>query len=139
VEDLMRGYLSSAALALAAALAISTPVGAEDFSFIAGKYALDLEDCKLLGKGKPFSKELVGAISQEVLTPEGITSPREVHCKFRSSSAAGGNGWTVKADCEEMGAAEPYELAVTEAGEGSLAVVSEDVYGPEPLVFKQCK
>ena len=134
----MRGYLSSAALALAAALAISTPAGAEDFSFIAGKYALDLEDCKLVGKGKPFSKELVGAISQEVLTPEGITSPREVHCKFRSSSAAD-NGWTVKADCEEMGAAEPYELSVTAAGEGSLAVVSEDVYGPEPLVFKQCK
>jgi hypothetical protein len=135
----MRGYLSSVALGLAAALAASTPVRAEDFSFIAGKYALDIEDCKLLGKGKPFSKELVGAISQEVLTPEGITSPREVHCKFRSSSAAGDNAWTVKADCEEMGAAEPYELAVTAAGEGSLAVVSEDVYGPEPLVFKQCK
>ena len=41
---------------------------------IAGKYALDAEDCKLLATGKPFSKELVGAISQEVLTPEGITS-----------------------------------------------------------------
>ena len=134
----MRGYLSCVFLSLAAALAASTPARAEDFSFIAGKYALDLEDCKLLGKGKPFSKELVGAISQEVLTTEGITSPREVHCKFRSSSAAD-NGWTVKADCEEMGAAEPYELAVTAAGEGSLAVVSEDVYGPEPLVFKQCK
>ncbi len=132
----MRGYLSS--VALAAALALSTPPAAEDFSFVAGKYALDPEDCKLLGKGKPFSKELVGAISQEVLTPEGITSPREVHCKFRSSSAAD-NGWTVKADCEEMGAAEPYELAVTTAADNSLAVVSEDVYGPEPLVFKQCK
>jgi hypothetical protein len=138
VEDLMRGYLSSVALGLAAALAASTPAGAEDFSFIAGKYALDPEDCKLLGKGKPFSKELLGAISQEVLTPEGITSPREVHCKFRSSSAAD-KGWTVKADCEEMGAAESYELAVTPAVDGALAVVSEDVYGPEPLVFKQCK
>ena len=52
----MRGYLSSVALSLAAALAISTPAGAEDFSFIAGKYALDPEDCKLVGKGKPFSK-----------------------------------------------------------------------------------
>jgi hypothetical protein len=73
-----------------------------------------------------------------VLTPEGITSPREVHCKFRSSAAAG-TGWMVKADCEEMGEASPAELAVTAEADGSLAIVSEDVYGPEPLVFKQCK
>ena len=91
-----------------------------------------------MGKGKPFSKELVGAISQEVLTQEGITSPREVHCKFRSSAAVG-TGWTVKADCEEMGEASPAEIAVTAEADGSLAIVSEDVYGPEPLVFKQCK
>jgi hypothetical protein len=138
VEDLMRGYLSCVALGLAAALAASAPAAAGDFNFIAGKYALDSGDCKLLEKGKPFSKELVGSLSQEVLTPEGITSPREVHCKFRSASEAG-KGWTVKADCEEMGAAEAYELAVTPAADGALAVVSEDVYGPEPLVFKQCK
>src|SRR4029079_1188249 len=135
----MRNYLTNVTVVLAAIFATAMPVrAADDFSFVAGKYALAAEDCALLGKGKPFSKELVGAISQEVLTPEGITSPREVHCKFRSSSAAD-KGWTVKADCEEMGAAEAYELAVTSAADGALAVVSEDVYGPEPLVFKQCK
>ena len=135
----MRSYLTTIPLVLAAVLATLMPVrAADDFSFIAGKYALDAEDCKLLATGKPFSKELVGAISQEVLTPEGITSPREVHCKFRSSAAAG-QGWTVKGDCEEMGEASPAELAVTANADGSLAIVSEDVYGPEPLVFKQCK
>ena len=93
MEDVLRGYLTAISVVLSAGLATSMPVpAAEDFSFIAGKYALDPEDCKLLGKAKPFSRELVGAISQEVLTPEGITSPREVHCKFRSSAAAG-KGW----------------------------------------------
>ena len=135
----MRSYLKIITSVLALVLATSMPVrAADDFNFIAGKYASNAEDCQLLGKGKPFSKELVGAISQEVLTPEGITSPREVHCKFRSSTAAG-QGWTVKADCEEMGDASPAELAVTANADGSLAIVSEDIYGPEPLVFKQCK
>ena len=135
----MRNYLTNITVVLAAIFATAMPVrAAEDFSFVAGKYALAAEDCALLGKGKPFSKEWVGAISQEVLTPEGITSPREVHCKFRSSAAAG-KGWTVKADCEEMGEASPAEIAVTANADGSLAIVSEDVYGPEPLVFQQCK
>lgn len=128
-----------AVIAIAAVFTCSPAVqAAEQFSFIAGKYALDAEDCKPLGKGKPFSKELVGAISQEVLTPEGITSPREVHCKFRSSASAD-NGWTVKADCEEMGEASPAELTVTANADGSLAVVGEDVYGPDPLTFKRCQ
>jgi len=134
----MRRYLSTGALTVAAALSLSMPMGAaDDFSFIAGKYALDAEDCQSLGKGKPFSNELVGALSQEVLTVEGITSPREVHCKFRSSSVTD-TGWTVKADCEELGEAEPYELAVTADTDGALAVVGEDVFGPEPLIFKRC-
>jgi hypothetical protein len=134
----MRSYLKPIALAVAAGLTTLMPAQAGKFSFIAGNYALDAEDCSLLGKGKPFSKELVGAISQEVLTPEGITSPREVHCRFRSSAAAR-TGWTVKADCEELGVAEPNELAVTANADGSLAVVSEDVYGPDPLIFRQCR
>ncbi len=134
----MRSYLPTLALTLAAVFAPSMQVrAADDFSFIAGKYALDPEDCKPLAKGKPFSKELVAAVSQEVLTPEGITSPREVHCKFRSSTASE-KGWTVKADCEELGVADAYDVVVTSNADGSLAVTSEDVYGPDALIFKKC-
>jgi hypothetical protein len=123
---------------LAALAGLSSPVrAADDFSYIAGTYALSTDDCKAASGAKPFSQELVGAISKEVLTREGITSPREVHCKFRSSTAAD-KGWTVKADCEEMGEASPSDLAVTANPDGSLAVVSEDVYGPEPLTFLPC-
>ncbi len=110
---------------------------ADDFAFIAGTYALDAGDCKVAATGKPFSKELVGALSQEVLMPAGITSPREVHCKFRSAAKTE-SGWTVKADCEEMGEVSPAELKVTAGSDGSLAVVSEDIYGPDPQVFKPC-
>ncbi len=110
---------------------------ADDFAFIAGTYALDAGDCKVAATGKPFSKELVGALSQEVLMPQGITSPREVHCKFRSA-AKSESGWTVKADCEELGEASPAELTVTAGSDGSLAVLSEDIYGPEPQVFQPC-
>lgn len=110
---------------------------ADDFAFIAGTYVLDAGDCKVAATGKPFSKELVGALSQEVLMPQGITSPREVHCKFRSA-AKSESGWTVKADCEELGEASPAELTVTAGSDGSLAVLSEDIYGPEPQVFQPC-
>ena len=134
----MRGYFTITALAFVGAFVPTTAVqSADDFSFIAGKYALAPEDCKPLENGKPFSKQLVGALSQEVLTKEGITSPREVHCKFRSSSVAE-KGWTVKADCEELGEASPAELAVVANADGSLAITSEDIYGPEALIFKKC-
>ena len=134
----MRSYVPIFALTLAAAFAMSAPArSADDWSYIAGKYVVDPADCKTVAKGKPFSKELVNALSQDVLTQEGITSPREVHCRFRSS-AAGEKGWTVKADCEEMGEASPAELVVTGNSDGSLAVLSEDVYGPEAITFQLC-
>jgi hypothetical protein len=44
----------------------------------------------------------------------------------------------VKADCEELGEASPYELTVTANPDGSLAVLSEDVYGPESQTFQLC-
>lgn len=129
---------SLALILLASVLGLSSPAGAaDDWSYIAGTYALNTDDCKAAATAKPFSKELVEALSQEVLTREGITSPREVHCKFRSSAAAE-KGWTVKADCEEMGEASPAELAVTANADGSLAVLSEDIYGPEPQMFLPC-
>jgi hypothetical protein len=126
-------------LIVALAALLSLPASAaDDWSFIAGRYALDAKDCGPLAKGEPFSKNLVSALSQEVLTREGITSPREVHCKFRSAAKTE-NGWTVKADCEEMGQSSPAELAVTAGADGSLAVVNEDVYGPEPQKFQLCR
>jgi hypothetical protein len=133
----MRNF-SILALIVAALLAVPAPArSADDWSFIAGTYALDPSDCKTVGTGKAFSKQWVDALSQEVMTKEGITSPREVHCKFKSSSAAD-KGWTVKADCEELGVAEAYELAVTSNSDGSVAVLNEDVWGPEPIVFQLC-
>ena len=135
---IMRVHKSLAVTLCVSISAMFAPArAADDFAFIAGTYALDAGDCKVAATGKPFSKELVGALSQEVLMPQGITSPREVHCKFRSA-AKSESGWTVKADCEEMGAAEPYELAVTAGADGSLAFSNEDVWGPEPQVFKPC-
>ena len=126
-------------MALAAAFAMTAAHAADDWNFIAGKYAIESDDCELVAKGQPFSKELYNEISSEVMTREGITSPREVHCKFRSSKRETGADakWTVKADCEEMGDPTPYELAVTTNSDGSLVVASEDVYGP-PLTFVKC-
>jgi hypothetical protein len=123
---------------LIVAATMSMPAHSEDDrSFIAGSYAVDPADCATVAAGAAFSKEWVDVLGAEVLTREGITSPREVHCRFRSAST-GENGWSVKADCEELGVAEPYELAVTAGAEGSLAVVNEDVWGPEPMLFKLC-
>ena len=136
----MRNQVPTLSLAIAAAFAMSSPGhSADDWSFIAGKYALEPDDCKLVAKGQPFSKGLFNEISSEVMTREGITSPREVHCKFRSSKRDTGSDakWTVKADCEEMGDPSPYELEVTTNSDGSIVVTSEDVYGP-PLTFVKC-
>jgi hypothetical protein len=135
----MRRFLAIPLVMLAAALMpAATTLAADDLSFIAGTYALNPDDCKLASSAAPFSKELVDGLTQEVLTREGITSPREVHCKFRSSAKTE-KGWSVKADCEEMGEAAPYDLAVTANADGSVAVLSEDVYGPEALIFLPCQ
>ncbi len=130
------------AIPLLTLLAVLMPgaatVAADDWSFIAGTYALDRDDCKLATSAAPFSKELVDGLSQEVLTREGITSPREVHCKFRSAEKSE-SGWKVQADCEEMGEASPAELAATTGSDGSVSIVSEDIYGPEALKFMLCQ
>ncbi|HEY8263964.1 MAG TPA: hypothetical protein VIG26_06355 [Methyloceanibacter sp.] len=130
--------MRSLVFALTLVAIFAAPAGAtDDWSFIAGNYAVDPADCATINKGKPFSKQWVEALGEDVLTQAGITSPREVHCKFRSS-AKGQKGWTVNADCEEMGEGAPYDLAVTANEDGSLAVANEDVWGPEAVVFKLC-
>ncbi len=135
----MRRYIAMPLLMLVASLMSSaSTLAADDWSFIAGTYALDPTDCKLAGSAAPFSKELADGLSQEVLTREGITSPREVHCKFRSAEKSD-SGWKVQADCEELGEASPAEIAVTTASDGTVSVVSEDVYGPDALKFTLCK
>ena len=134
----MRSYIAIPVIMLVTILSSLPASAADDWSFIAGKYALDPADCKLVGSGAPFSKELVDGLSQEVLTKEGITSPREVHCKFRSSAKTE-SGWTVQADCEELGDAAPYELAVSTGPDGSVSVLNEDVWGPDALKFVPCK
>jgi len=134
----MRSYLKIFGISLITSL-ISMPVqAADDWSFIAGTYAVEAEDCKAAADNKAFSAELVQALSQDVLTREGITSPREVHCKFKGAEKADG-GWTVKSSCEEMGEGEPADLKVTANADGSLAVSNEDVWGPDPQVFKLCQ
>lgn len=133
----MRSFIPIVALTLAAMFAVPADA-ADDWSFIAGNYAVDSADCATIAKGKPFSKQWVGALGEDVLTQAGITSPREVHCKFRSSEK-GGQGWTVHADCEELGEGAPYDLAVVASADGSLAVSNEDVWGPDAVVFHLCK
>ena len=135
----MRRVLAVPLLMLAAALMpAAATVAADDWSFIAGTYAIDPDDCKLADSAAPFSEELADGLTQEVMTREGITSPREVHCKFRSAEKSD-TGWKVKADCEEMGEASPADLAVTTSSDGSISVLSEDVYGPSPLKFTLCQ
>ena len=136
----MRNCLQSFALLLVAAVAMTSPAHPQsDWSFVAGKYAVALKDCKLLAKGRPFSRSLAKDLDSEVLTREGITSQRETHCRFRSSKkeAGGKAAWTVKAGCEELGKVSQEELAVTANADGSLVVKSEDVFGP-PLTFLPC-
>ncbi len=116
----------------------SSTRAADDWSFVNGNYALDPNDCKLAGSAAAFSKELVDGLSQEVMTREGITSPREVHCKFRSAEKSD-TGWKVQADCEEAGEASPAEIAVTTSSDGTVSILSEDVYGPEALKFTPCQ
>jgi hypothetical protein len=136
----MRNLLQ-AALALSVMIAVPTALRAQqkdDWSFIAGKYAVEPADCKHPAKGRPFSKNLVKAIDAEVMTRERITSPRETHCKLRSSKKdAAGKTRTVKAACEELGDVSQEELKVAANADGSVVVTSEDVFG-FPLTFKPC-
>ena len=127
-------------LALIAVIAMASPAYPQnDWSFIKGKYAVSINDCKLLAKGRPFSKGLAKDLDSEVLTREGITSQRETHCRFRSSKKDAGAkaAWTVKAGCEELGKVSQEDLAVTANADGSLVVKSEDVFG-DPLTFLPC-
>jgi hypothetical protein len=80
----------------------------------------------------------VEVLSEDVLSRQGITSPRKVHCKFKTAEKAG-DGWTVKSECEEMGEGAPYDLKVTAGSDGSLSISNEDVWGPDPQVFKLCQ
>jgi hypothetical protein len=134
----MRSYLQTFGILLIASLASVPATAADDWSFVTGTYAVEADDCQAAADHKPFSDELVEALSEDVLSREGITSPRGVHCKFKGAEKVGGV-WTVKADCEEMGEGAPYDLKVTAGSDGSLSVSNEDVWGPEPQVFKLCQ
>ena len=134
----MGRLIAISGIAVVAALACGGAFAEDDWSFIAGTYAIDPDDCKLAGTAAAFSEQLVDGLTQEVMTREGITSPREVHCKFRSAEKSD-TGWKVKSDCEEMGESGAAELAVTTAPDGTVSVLSEDIYGPDPLKFTLCK
>lgn len=134
----MRRFFALAVLLLAAAPLSATRAAEDDWSFLAGTYAVDPDDCKLANSAAPFSKELIDGLSQEVMGRDGITSPREVHCKFRSSEKSD-TGWKVHADCEEMGEEGPADLDVTTSSDGTVSVLSDDIYGPEALKFTLCQ
>jgi hypothetical protein len=137
-HPMRNGFQALALIIVIAAPTASPAQQKDDWSFIAGRYAVAPDDCKHLAKGRPFSKNLVKAIDSEIMTREGITSPRETHCKFRNSKKeASGKAWTVKAACEEMGDVSQEELKVAANADGSVVVTSEDVFG-EPLTFKPC-
>jgi hypothetical protein len=138
----MQNWNQSFTLGVVTAIAMTWGVeAADDWSFVTGKYAVSPGDCKSLISGQPFSKNLAKKIESEVLTREGITSPRETHCRFRSSAREGvATKWAVKAACEELGAASPdlENVKITKNPDGSLAVVAEDTFGPDTLTFKLC-
>jgi len=135
----MGRLLAMSAIVFGAALVVcGASLAEDDWSFIAGTYAIDPDDCKLAATAAPFSEELVDGLTQEVMSREGITSPREVHCKFRSAEKSDA-GWKVTADCQEGGEYGPAELTVTTGSDGSVSVLSEDVYGPDPLKFTLCQ
>ena len=130
-------------IAPTAAIVVAAAEGAhaaDDWSFVAGKYAVSSSDCKSLASGKPLSKNLAKKIEKEVLTREGITSPRETHCRFRTSTRSEGTQWTVKAACEEMGqvSSDLEKVTITKTSDGALGVVAEDTFGPDALIFKLC-
>jgi hypothetical protein len=128
---------TSLALCLALSAILAPALGADDFAFVAGTYAMDAEDCKAAASGKAFSDELVETLTDDVMTPAGITSAQSVHCRFRSA-AKSDSGWTVKADGEDSGETTPAELKVTSNPGGALAIANEDIYGTEPQVFQLC-
>ena len=138
---LIRSFIFLPTLIVLIAVASVAPTrAADDWSFITpGKYAVSLNDCKLLAKGRPFSKALVKDLESEVMTREGITSQRETHCKFRSSQrqTGGKTGWVVKAACEEMGSVSQENIAIEKNADGALIVTSEEVFGPA-LTFLLC-
>ena len=138
---LTRSFILLPTLIVLTAVVSAAPTrAADDWSFIApGRYAVSLNDCKLLAKARPFSKALVKDLSSEVLTREGITSQRETHCKFRSSQreTGGKTGWIVKAACEELGSVSQENIAIAKNADGALVVTSEEVFGP-PLTFLLC-
>lgn len=109
---------------------------AGDLSFISGRYAVSADDCQKITAGKPFSDEWVAALDSEVLTSEGVTSPRETHCKFKSSEGGSGT-WKVKSACEELGQVSEVDVGVSAGEAGALVVTQEDWFG-EPLTFKPC-
>ena len=136
----MKKYFQIFTAAALGSMAIATvALSADDWSFVAGKYAVEKDDCKLLAKGRPFTKALAKGLNGEALTREGITSHRETHCRFRSSSKVAGEkpGWAVKAACEELGKVSQETIAVASGPDGSLVVTSDDVFGP-PLTFVLC-
>ncbi|MGH6768715.1 MAG: hypothetical protein ACRECO_06795 [Xanthobacteraceae bacterium] len=120
---------------------VSPAQPADDWTFVAGKFAVTSGDCRHVAKGRPLSRALAKQIRSEVLTREGITSPRETHCRFRSATRAGSAKWTVKAACEELGvaSADLEDVAVTRNPDGSLDVVAQDTFGPEALKFRLCR
>jgi len=131
----MKNRSPALALTFATALLMTAPAGAaDDWSFIAGKYAKDRDDCQAVKTGAPFSKDLMGNISHQVLTKEGVTDPRGLHLKFRSSTKTG-DGWTVKADCESVEGVESCDATARTDPDGSVTIVAEDMYmGPVKLV-----
>jgi len=136
----VRTWLQTLTVAVIALVVLSAQRGADDWTFVAGKYAVEASDCKYIAKGQPFSKQWTKAIGAEVLTREGITSPRETHCRFKSSAKGADGKWKVRAQCEEMGAPSPdlEDVIVSKIDDSSIEVLAEDTFGPEPLAFKPC-
>ena len=136
----MRNCFRTPALALVTAIVMASPaLSADDWSFVAGKYAMALKDCKLLAKGRPFSKVLVKDLDGEVLTREGITESSGNALQVPELGQGGRGESRVEGESRMRGAGQRLAGGDRRNGEcGRIARRQErGRFGP-PLTFLLC-
>lgn len=117
----MRTQTARFAIVLVSALAVSTPLRAED-AFV-GTWSLDPAQC--------------GAGQESENAPLVIAKDRydqhESHCTFKSVEG-GGSEWKIASECTVEGSATPYDFNLTVSGD---TLTFTDSGGPRD--FLRCK
>ena len=135
----MRSYLQTFGILLIASLASVPATAADDWSFVAGTYAIEADDCKAAADHKPFSDELVEALSAGCPLARGDHQPARGALQVQRRREGGRRSGPSRPIARRWGKARLYDLKVTAGSDGSLSVSNEDVWGPDPQVFKLCQ